>query len=254
MRSRPFRSQQVWRKSLTCVIFGALLGIRASLAQTVTPAPAPFPVDRILAVVDDDPILASDVRQVIALGLVARQDGETDRQLWRRVLDLQIEQRLRFHDLDRFGFADVPPQAIERSFQDIRRGFPSEEAFLQRLREVGLTEAGLRQLAARQLMVFSYVEERLGARVFVSLEDITTYYHDVLTPQMKRQGDNLPPLDDVREQIRSVLREQRLLREIERWTADLRRHADVIDHFDSVHSVLPTIVYPLTLKERKRLT
>lgn len=216
---------------------------KASPVEGGLPAPGAWPLDRILAVVDDDPILASDVRQVIALGLVARQPNESTRQLWRRVLDLQIEQRLRSHDLDRFGFADVPPQAIEKSFQEIRGSFPSPEAFQQRLREVGLSEDGLRQLAARQLMVYAYVEERLGARVFVSLDDITAYYHEVLAPRMLRDSANLPPLDDVREQIRGVLREQRLLEEIQRWTVELRRHADVIDHFESQHRQLPPVLY-----------
>jgi hypothetical protein len=87
------------------------------------------------------------------------------------------------------------------------------------------------------------VEERLGARVFVSLDDISAYYHDVLAAEMKREGKPLPALDDVREKIRAVLREQRLLEEITRWTAELRRQADVVDFFDSVHSELPPVVF-----------
>jgi hypothetical protein len=35
-------------------------------------------VDRILAVVDEDPILASEVEQAIGLGLVERRAGEDD--------------------------------------------------------------------------------------------------------------------------------------------------------------------------------
>jgi len=36
----------------------------------------------------------------------------------------------------------------------------------------------------------------------------------------------------VREKIREVLREQRLNEEIERWTEELRREADIEDYFD----------------------
>ncbi len=239
-----------WRKSLIRTLLGLAFLAGPGVAATqpkprveAAPKPSPWPTDRILAVVDEDPILASDVRQVIALGIVERQAGEEARALWRRVLDMLIEQRLRYHDLDRFGFADVPPQDIEKGFDKIRAGFPSTAAFEQRLREVGLSAEGLHQLVARQLMVYAYVEERLGARVFVSLDDISTYYRDALAKEMTRQGKPLPPLDDVREQIRAVLREQRLLDEIRRWTADLRKQADVIDHFDSVHPQLPPVVY-----------
>lgn len=238
------------RKSLFFTLLAIVSGLAPGLAETPARAPGgpakpptTWPVDRILAVVDDDPILSSDVRQVIALGIVAAKPGEENRALWRRVLDMQIEQRLRTHDLDRFGFADVAPQEIDKEFAAVRARFATPEAFAERLRQVGLTEDGLKQLIARQLMVIGYVEERLGARVFVSLDDITAYYHGTLTAEMAREAKALPPLDDVRERIRAVLREQRLLEEITRWTTELRRQADVVDYFDSVHSELPPVVF-----------
>jgi hypothetical protein len=245
-----YEASTLRRKSLILTLLAALSGLGPGLSQTPVPnaeesskPPTPWPVDRILAVVDDDPILSSDVRQVIALGIVAAKPGEENRALWRRVLDMQIEQRLRMHDLDRFGFTDVAPQAIDKAFEAVRARFPTPEEFAERLRQVGLTEDGLKQLVARQLMVFGYVEERLGARVFVSLDDISAYYHDVLAAEMLRERKPLPPLDDVRESIRTVLREQRLLEEIERWTSELRQQADVVDSFDSVHTELPPVVF-----------
>ena len=42
----------------------------------------------------------------------------------------------------------------------------------------------LRQLVARQLMVLAYVDEQLGPRVFVSLDDINNYYRTVLAPDL----------------------------------------------------------------------
>src|SRR5436190_11639972 len=191
------------RKSLIFTILALVSGF-VQAAEGPTRPPTTWPIDRILAVVDDDPILSSDVRQVIALGIVAAKPGEENRALWRRVLDMEIEQRLRTHDLDRFGFADVAPQEIDKAFGVVRARFPTAESFAERLRQVGLTEDGLKQLVARQLMVIGYVEERLGARVFVSLDDISAYYHDTLAAEMQHEGKPLPPLDEVRERIRAV--------------------------------------------------
>lgn len=39
-----------------------------------------------------------------------------------------------------------------------------------------------------------------------------------------------------------MLREQRLNEEIERWTAELRGEADVVDYFESEHDTLPPVV------------
>lgn len=202
-------------------------------AQTPAGEGEPVLIDRILAVVDEDPILDSDVRRTIALGLAEPLPEETEEAFRDRVLDQLIDQKLRFHEIDRFGFTALPVEEIDRRFEEIRGRYPSAEAFGERLAELGLDEVGLRQLIARQLMVLVFVEERLGARVFVDLQRIQTYYDEVLTPALRAEGQPVPPMESVREQIRSVLKEQLLNEEIVRWTEELRREADVEDYRDS---------------------
>ncbi|MFQ5349096.1 MAG: hypothetical protein ACE5EG_01490 [Thermoanaerobaculia bacterium] len=187
-------------------------------------------VDRILAVVDEDPILQSEVEQLIGLGLVERLAEEGDEEYRRRVLGRLIDQRLRFHEIDRFGFGELPIGEVERQYTGFRERFGSPEAFTERLAELGLDETSLKQLVARQIMVVTYVEERLGPRVFVALDDITAYYDEVLTPEMAATGQPLPPIEEVREAIRDVLKQQRLNEEIGRWTEELRRKADIEDY------------------------
>ncbi len=203
-------------------------------------------VDRVLAVVDEDPILASEVEQAIGLGLVPRQEGESDDALRRRVLDGIIEQRLRFHEVDRFGFTEVPVAQIEAHFAEVRGRFGDEAAWRARLAEVGLSEEALRQLVSRQLMVLTYVEERLGARVLVGLEDIRAYYDTTLRAQMEAQSQPLPPIETVRESIRALLKAERLNTEIARWTEELRRQADVVDQFASERQSLPPVRYEVS--------
>lgn len=208
-------------------------------------AAAPTLADRVVAVVDEDPILASDIEQAIGLGMERRRASEDDVGFRRRVLDALIEQRLRFHEVDRFGFTEVPVEEIEARYAEIRARFASQELFRARLREIGLSEEGLRQLVARQLMVLTYVEERVGAKVFVALDDIRAYYESTLVPEMARGGAVVSPIEEVREQIRAVLREQRLNEEIERWTGGLRAEADVVDHFEASARDLPPVRFEL---------
>ncbi len=221
----------------------------AAAKAAASPAATPVPVgdrqlaDRILAVVDGDPILLSDVRRAIGLGVVARQKDETDHALYRRVLNQEIAERLRFHEVDRLGFTEISPRAVDDTLKGFRARFASDEAFAARLQELGLTTESLKQLVVRQLMVLTYVEERLGARVFVTQDDIRAYYDSTLSEEMKRRGQPLPALDEVREQIRQVLREQRLNDEIGRWTGELRQQADVVDNLESLHQELPPIAF-----------
>jgi parvulin-like peptidyl-prolyl isomerase len=196
--------------------------------------------DRVLAVVDEDPILASDVERVIKLGLQQPNPGESSEAFRRRVVNSLIEERLRFHEIDRFGFEQVPVEEIDRNVASIRKRFPNEPAFQTALKEVGLDPKKLRQLVARQILVLTYVDERLGPRVFVSLEDINRYYRDVLTPEMR--GQPVPPVEDVREDIREVLKQQKLTQELEKWTQELRERADVVVYSGQPGGALPPVV------------
>jgi hypothetical protein len=79
----------------------------------------------------------------------------------------------------------------------------------------------------------------LGARVFVGLDDINAYYEDVLAVEMAARGEPLPPIQEVREEIRIVLRQQRLNDEIDRWTEELRQKADIEDYSASGNDTPP---------------
>ena len=198
-------------------------------------------LDRILAVVDEDPILQSEVDQVIGLGLVEPEPEEPDELFRARVLQSLVAQRLRFHEIDRFGFSELPIDSVERQYDAFRDRFGSADELAARLAELGLDETGLKQLIARQIMVVTYVEERLGPRVFVSLDDITDYYDGVLTPEMRAAGQPLPPIQEVREQIREVVKQQRLNEEIDRWTEELRQRADIEDYSASGNDQPPAV-------------
>jgi hypothetical protein len=198
--------------------------------------------DRVLAVVDDDPILASELDRAVFVGQLHPNPGETDRAFRRRVLDDLVAQRLRFHEIDRFGLQQVPVDQIEKQVAQVRAAYKDEATFRKKLAEVGLDEAALRQMMARQLEVLAFVDERLGPQVFVGLDDVAAYYRNVLTPQLQKQHLPVPPLDDVRDKIREVLRQQRLSEEIDRWTEELRRKSDIAVYFDKPAGPLPPVV------------
>ena len=215
----------------------------AAVDRPAAAAESPRTVDRILATVDGDPILLSDLERLIGLGGVRRNEGESDAALRRRALDQMIENRLRLHELDRFGYEQAPLEEIDRRYQRIRDRFASEAEFRAELDRLGLDDTRLRLLVARQISILAYVEERLGPRVFVGVEDIRKYFDEELKPALVARGEAVPPIESVREQIRGVLREKRLNEEIDRWTRDLRAKADIEDFLDQAAKPLPPVVH-----------
>lgn len=229
-------------RAMSALVASVLLAVSAAAAGQVVEPPEATLADRIVAVVDEDPILWSDIERTIELGLLERQEGEDDDAFQRRVLDRLIEMKLRFHEIDRFGFEDLPLAEVDQQIETIRGRFADREAYLAKLAQLGLTPEELRELLARSLVVTSFVEQRLGPRVFVSLEDIRRYYERTLVPEMERRGQEAPELSAVRESIRRVLREQRLNEEIAEWTEELRLQADIVVYLDRERTALPPVV------------
>ena len=231
------------------LILAALLGmIVPDLVRPQQPAAASSAgelVDRVVAVVDEEPILLSDLQRAVRLGLIERLPGEGDAALMRRALDEWIERRLRLAEIARFGFEQAPLEDVELQIERLRSRFPDDAAWQAELAALGLGEAEVRQLVARQLAVLSYLEQRLGPRAFVGLDEIQRYYEEELVPRLRADGDPIPPVEEVREAIRAVVREQKLDREIASWTERLRREADVIDLLEAPERPLPPVVLEL---------
>jgi parvulin-like peptidyl-prolyl isomerase len=199
-------------------------------------------VDRIVAVVDDDPIFLSDVERVIRLGLTGQEEGESADELRRRVLDELVDQRLRLHEVQRFALTGVSAQEVDRQLALVRDRFEDEAEYRTVLEDLGFDEDELRHLLTLQLRVLNYIEERLRPRVFVDLADVRSYYDNELAAEMERRGEERPPLSEVRESIRFLLTERRLNEEIEAWTEELRLAADVEDYLDRGEDELPPVV------------
>lgn len=184
-------------------------------------------VDRVAAVVDRQVITVSEVNQMAELRFFPRNKGESEDDFRHRILEALIAQALRFRDVERFGAEDIPKDSIEARVTEIARRFPTPADLDAALKHVELTPDELRALVKRQLQVEAYVQERFAPLVFVSNDEIETYYRGPWTQQRKQRGLAVPPLGEVREEIRALLRASRLDEEIEKWTTQLRERANV---------------------------
>jgi hypothetical protein len=183
-------------------------------------------VDRIAAVIDRQVLTVSEVTQLVEIRFFPRtSESEDDHR--RDVLDALIAQALRYRDVERFGAQDIPNDTIEARLQTIQRRFANESEFAAALARAELTLDEVRALVKRQLQVEAYIQERFAPLVFVSPEDIESYYRGAWSTQRRERGLSVPPLDQVREEIRLAVRATRVEQEIARWTGQLRERANV---------------------------
>lgn len=184
-------------------------------------------VDRVAAVIDRQVITVSEVSQMVETRFFSRAARLSDDDYRRAVLENLIAQALRYRDVERFGAQDISRDSIEARLKEIQARFASEAEFLATLGRAELTADEFRALIKRQLQVEAYIQERFAPLVFIPNEEIDAYYNGPWSQQRRERGLPIPPLNEVREEIRTLLRTDRLQKEIEQWTAQLRLRANV---------------------------
>jgi hypothetical protein len=184
-------------------------------------------LDRIAAIVDREVITVTEIDQLQTLRIIPRGANEDEPTYRRRLLDAMIAQSLRFREVERFGAIDVSADSIEARLGEVIGRFASEDEFEEALLRAEVTRDEVRTIIKRQLQVEAYIEERFSPLIFVSLEEIDQYYRSTWVPQ--RTSRNLPvrPVAESQEEIRTLLKSERLEREITGWTEQLRSRANV---------------------------
>ncbi|HEY8133438.1 MAG TPA: hypothetical protein VII12_16300, partial [Thermoanaerobaculia bacterium] len=167
-------------------------------------------IDRIAALVDRQVLTVSEVSQMAEIRFFPRTSGQSEDDYRRFILDSLIAQALRFRDVERFGAEDVSKDSIEARVLQIQKRFASPEEFNAELQRAQLTLDEVRALVKRQLQVEGYIQERFAPMIFVSTDEIESYYRGTWSQQRRQRDLPIPPLAEVQDEIRTLLKSSRL--------------------------------------------
>ena len=140
-----------WRRAGVTAFLIALSWLGTSAAQNQL-------LDRILAIVDGEVIMRSDVRVFIELGLVSAVASDAEPE----VLTYLIERRLMLNEANRFAVAQPDPSIVDRRCAEIRRRFEGPAEFERVLVRNGFSPDDLRQLAVDEIRREAYVADRFS--------------------------------------------------------------------------------------------
>lgn len=194
--------------------------------------PTSVGLDRVVAFVEDEPILASEVRAAIDLCLVRPEPGEDTDAFARRALESLVDERLRARDVERFGEPAVARTEVDQALATIAADCGRDAAAqVVRAEELGFDAVRYRNLVRRQIAVKRSAEERFGAAVFVSDEEIEEAWADdpEIHERLATSGVVQPPelTPELRELVRTLLAERQRQRLIDEWMASLRAAARI---------------------------
>jgi hypothetical protein len=185
-------------------------------------------VERVLALVNGVPVLQSDADLAEVTGLVPRQQGENEAEYRKVLVQALVDLELRWQDLEAAAIAQRVPVDLDAAWRGMVKRVGGEEELQRRLARIGLGEPAVRGLLRRAAVVEAYVATRFGPFVRPTAQEVAKAWQEELLPKLKAAGKPVPDLSEVRPQVEALLRERKLTAEVQRWTADLAKRAEIV--------------------------
>jgi peptidyl-prolyl cis-trans isomerase SurA len=203
-------------------------------------------LDSIVVTVDRHPITRSDVEQEARfIHLVDGEQRPLTLQDEIAALERLVDRTLVTNQVAVFGLVSVSKQDLDARILEMRKQIPgaeSDSGWRRLLQENDLTQDDIANRVNQEIQTLRFIDLRFRSEVRVGPRAEQTYYDTKFIPEMKKKGLTPPPLDHVREQIDTILREERVNALISDWLTTLRNQSR-IQAFD------PSL--PLTGLEKK---
>lgn len=222
-------------KYLFCLGIFVLLGLSATNIRAQQQE-RQIVVDKTVAIVSDNAvkpelITYSDLLWQLALQPEAPINPPTSEDL-NRALQTLINQRLIALEAERLPYVAPSEKEVKEEIARILALFPSTAEFEKRLRTVGfdsVNDDNFRRIMEQRVAIEKYLDFRFRSFVIVTPEDEARFYREVYTPDFRKRkpGLILPPLEDVRPEIRKTLTERKIEEDIEKFLDDAKRRAEI---------------------------
>jgi peptidyl-prolyl cis-trans isomerase SurA len=197
-------------------------------------------LDRVVADVDGQAILASDVDDEVRFaalqpGVEPAADNTPQRAL-NRVIDRTLIDQQRVLQP---GVAVVSPKDFDDAIATMRKQISAatntdcetDAGWKEYLAQHGFTPNEIEDRMRERLGILKFVDVRFGVVVQVSNADVRNYYDQVLTPELEEGKQTIPEFRTVAPRIREILRQRQVSNLIDEWLKSLRAegHVQILD-------------------------
>lgn len=205
------------RARATCLaVLAALLFAAPSLcAQEV--------IDRIVARIENDIILLSDVRELSRYQQFVDGKAQTDAE----ILDRLIDQWIVRNEAKAALFPQPSDEDVERSLRRLMRSFSGPEAFEERRKQSGLTDEEVRGMLKSQLYLSNYLDTRFRPSIQVDEQAIEDFYKTRVVPRAESRGQTPPTLEAAHDFIQEALVQRAINVQADKWLKESRTRVRV---------------------------
>jgi hypothetical protein len=180
-------------------------------------------VDRIVARVENDIILQSDVRELKEYQELVEGKPESES----AILDRLIDQWIVRSEAELSRFPEPKPEEIDVGVARVVKSFGSLEEYEARKKQSGLNDAEVRKIVASQLYLASYLDSRFRPSAQIDEKAIEDFYRNAVVPRAKAHGQEPPTLDASRDIIQDALVQSDINEQADRWLKESRARLHV---------------------------
>ena len=192
-------------------------------------------LDRVVAIVNDDLILDSDVNEEMRLQAFdpyhVQSEFSTTRAIERLINRALILQQLKLQPQEPPSDAEVNKQIDE-----LRKDIPAcsqyqcqtKAGWDRFLADHGFTEASFITRWRERMTVLSFIEDRFELGVNIKADQIQSYYQKTLVPEYQHQHVPPPKLEAISGQIREVILQEQISNLLQDWLKSLRAQGSVV--------------------------
>jgi len=207
-----------------------LIVVLALLIATPS-TPAQEVIDRIVARVDTDVILLSDVRMLARYQTFADGKSQSDAD----ILDRLIDQWIVRNEAKAALYPQPSGEEVNRSLQRLKRSFSSDVSFEERKKQSGISDEEVLRMLRLQLYLSNYLDSRFRASIHIDEKEIEEFYRTRVLPRAESRGQAPPALDAAKDFIQEALVQRAINMQADRWLKESRARV----HVDKLMSESP---------------
>jgi peptidyl-prolyl cis-trans isomerase SurA len=193
-------------------------------------------VDRVVAIVNGDLILDSDVdqeRRFAALLPYGEASGPYSRD---GAIERLINRELILQQAKIQPGAEITMEAAAKDLDALRSSLPTckeyhcetKEGWDKFLATEGFTEQSLTGLWQQRMVTLAFIEQRFRMGIKITEPEIQAYYQKTLLPEYAARNAKAPPVDVLEGRIQEILLQQRVTNLLRDWLQSLRAQGNVV--------------------------
>ena len=191
-------------------------------------------LDRVIAVVNGDVILDSDVDEEMRFEEIEpyRQTRVASRDT---VIQRLIDRALILQQAELEPEDKVPAKDLDAQLATLRKDIPeckeydcaTDAGWQKYLASHGFTQQEFRERWRKRMVLLKFIEVRFRNGITITDAEIKTYYDDTMLPEYAKRNVTPPKLETISKRIEEVLLQQQVTSLLQDWLKSLRAQGSV---------------------------